>query len=40
MKSFRDKFDFIWSVAALLRGDYKTSEYGRIDAARGASGRR
>ncbi len=28
--SFTDKVGFIWSVADLLRGDYKQSEYGRV----------
>ncbi|MGD9796942.1 MAG: N-6 DNA methylase [Acidimicrobiia bacterium] len=28
--SFGDKVNFIWSVADLLRGDYKQSEYGRV----------
>ncbi len=27
---FSDKVSFIWSVADLLRGDYKQSEYGRV----------
>src|SRR3954454_13902748 len=26
----RNHADFIWSVADLLRGDYKQSEYGRV----------
>lgn len=26
----RNHADFIWSVADLLRGDYKRSEYGRV----------
>ncbi len=26
----REHSDFIWSVADLLRGDYKRSEYGRV----------
>lgn len=26
----REHSDFIWSVADLLRGDYKRSEYGRL----------
>lgn len=30
MKNFQDKVSFIWSVADLLRGDYKASEYGRV----------
>ncbi|MGB1016347.1 MAG: type I restriction-modification system subunit M N-terminal domain-containing protein, partial [Nannocystaceae bacterium] len=25
-----EKVSFIWSVADLLRGDYKQSEYGRV----------
>jgi type I restriction enzyme M protein len=28
--SFTDKVNFIWSVADLLRGTYKQSEYGRV----------
>lgn len=28
--SFNDKVNFIWSVADLLRGDLKQSEYGRV----------
>lgn len=28
--SFADKVNFIWSVADLLRGDYKPSEYGKV----------
>jgi type I restriction enzyme M protein len=28
--SFNDKVNFIWSVADLLRGDFKQSEYGRV----------
>ncbi len=27
---FREKVSFIWSVADLLRGDYKQSEYGKV----------
>src|SRR5712692_6701629 len=27
---FQDKANFIWSIADLLRGDYKQSEYGRV----------
>jgi type I restriction enzyme M protein len=27
---FQDKVSFIWSVADLLRGDYKQSEYGKV----------
>lgn len=30
MSRFQDKVSFIWSVADLLRGDYKASEYGRV----------
>lgn len=30
MQNFQDKVSFIWSVADLLRGDYKQSEYGRV----------
>jgi type I restriction enzyme M protein len=30
MEGFQDKVAFIWSVADLLRGDYKPSEYGRV----------
>ena len=30
MDNFQAKVDFIWSVADLLRGDYKRSEYGRV----------
>ena len=30
MSNFQDKVNFIWSVADLLRGDYKASEYGRV----------
>lgn len=26
----QDRVAFIWSVADLLRGDYKQSEYGRV----------
>lgn len=28
MEGFQDKVAFIWSVADLLRGDYKSSKYG------------
>jgi len=28
--NFSEKVSFIWSVADLLRGDYKPSEYGRV----------
>ncbi len=30
MNNFSEKVSFIWSVADLLRGDYKPSEYGRV----------
>ena len=30
VNGFSDKVAFIWSVADLLRGDYKQSEYGRV----------
>lgn len=30
MNGFRDMVGFIWSVADLLRGDYKQSEYGKV----------
>ena len=30
MEQFQQKVSFIWSVADLLRGDYKQSEYGRV----------
>lgn len=30
MIAFREKANFIWSVADLLRGDYKQSEYGKV----------
>ncbi len=30
MDNFQEKVSFIWSVADLLRGDYKQSEYGRV----------
>ncbi|MBU1898004.1 type I restriction-modification system subunit M [Myxococcota bacterium] len=30
MNNFSEKISFIWSVADLLRGDYKQSEYGRV----------
>ena len=28
--NFRERANFIWSIADLLRGDYKQSEYGRV----------
>ena len=30
MNGFRDMVGFIWSVADLLRGDYKAAEYGKV----------
>src|ERR687888_1416466 len=30
LSNFREKTDFLWSLAELLRGDYKQSEYGRV----------
>lgn len=30
MTNFRDKANFIWGVADLLRGDYKQSDYGKV----------
>lgn len=30
MQNFSEKVGFIWSVADLLRGDYKPTEYGRV----------
>jgi len=30
MKNFQEKVGFIWSVADLLRGDYKQSDYGKV----------
>nr|WP_222615384.1 type I restriction-modification system subunit M N-terminal domain-containing protein [Persicimonas caeni] len=30
MDNFQEKVSFIWSVADLLRGDYKQSQYGRV----------
>jgi len=30
LNNFQEKVSFIWSVADLLRGDYKQSEYGRV----------
>lgn len=30
MNSFQDKVGFIWSVADLLRGDYKQADYGKV----------
>jgi type I restriction enzyme M protein len=30
MKRFKEKADFIWKVAGLLRGNYKQSDHGKI----------
>jgi type I restriction enzyme M protein len=30
MNNFGEKVGFIWSVAELLRGDFKQSEYGKV----------
>src|SRR4051812_36254506 len=30
MNNFQEKFGFIWSVADLLRGDYKQADYGKV----------
>ena len=30
MTNFSDKVSFIWSIADLLRGDYKQHEYGQV----------
>jgi type I restriction enzyme M protein len=30
VEGFNDKIGFIWSVADLLRGDYKAHEYGQV----------
>jgi len=30
VRGFQDKVSFIWSIADLLRGDYKQSEYGKV----------
>jgi type I restriction enzyme M protein len=30
MINFREKANFIWSVADLLRGDYKQADYGKV----------
>ena len=30
MSGFQEKVNFIWSIADLLRGDYKKSEYGKV----------
>jgi type I restriction enzyme M protein len=30
MTNFKETANFIWSVADILRGDYKQSEYGHV----------
>jgi type I restriction enzyme M protein len=30
MNNFQEKVGFIWSVADLLRGDYKQADYGKV----------
>ncbi len=30
MTNFQDRANFIWSLADLLRGDYKQAEYGKV----------
>src|SRR5438046_182654 len=30
MNNFQEKVGFIWSVADLLRGDYKAADYGKV----------
>jgi type I restriction enzyme M protein len=30
LSNFREKADFLWDLAEILRGDYKPSEYGRV----------
>ena len=30
MKNFSETTNFIWSIAELLRGDYKQNEYGKV----------
>ena len=30
MKNFSETTNFIWSIAELLRGDFKQSEYGKV----------
>jgi type I restriction enzyme M protein len=30
LSNFREKTEFLWSLAELLRGDYKQSEYGKV----------
>jgi type I restriction enzyme M protein len=30
MKNVKESANFIWSIADLLRGDYKQSDYGKV----------
>ena len=30
MKNFKDKANFLWSIADLLRGHYKQADYGKV----------
>jgi len=30
MKNFREKANHIWSIADLLRGEYKRADYGKV----------
>ena len=30
MTNFQDRANFLWSIADLLRGDYKQAEYGKV----------
>ena len=30
MNNFQEKANFIWSIAELLRGDYKQADYGKV----------
>ena len=30
MNNFKETANFIWSIADLLRGDYKQSDYGKV----------
>jgi len=30
VNNFKERANFIWGIADLLRGDYKQSEYGRV----------
>jgi len=30
MNNFREKANFIWSIADLLRGHYKQADYGKV----------